>query len=538
MTNKSKPGINCIWKIFSRVCLVLMLVQILPGLVWLVKNIGHLPRFHETGLYLKAAENLIIDEYMGILYPLLIRMTKGVAGLTGIPYYVFLYVLQVLVAFGVGLQLLRRMQQMKRMKVSARKASRFNADHGKIDKNRAYKLRGKAVVAVGSLYLLTVPMLLQMHLAILPYSLALSVAVLLVAEGVTCFCSGRYDSENSYESEAGSAHTLIRICGLWLLGYLLLPEYGILLGVFVGGVFLNIAKQSGAVRNRDKTVQDKNRQNENAQNEKPQDKALRGRLAMAFLFTVLCFGVIAQSTQTSGGLGRMQRSAGSVMVNRFVWPHFVNYSFYWDERVNDTFSYNDLVRFSQSPEAVMYEFGPVLEEKYGKKEANDIYWNMATTSIKLGTKQALAGVGRDFFAYLCPQVALQQQLRDNDSSLSGWNYGRMQEYAPVLTKYYVKSALAGWNFLCLMGIVLLLAKGIGEWRRRRMAACTMDEKDRGRSDVGCQLGFGCKSVVVYFVLLTAVWYTMSGGMQDYKKAMIMVFLWALFAVKSALFYIR
>ena len=71
-----------------------------------------------------------------------------------------------------------------------------------------------------------------------------------------------------------------------------------------------------------------------------------------------------------------------------------------------------------------------------------------------------------------------------------------------------------------------------------MAACTMDEKDRGMSDVGCQLGFGRKSVVVYFVLLTAVWYTMSGGMQDYKKAMIMVFLWALFAVKSALFYIR
>lgn len=465
MVNKNRICLNNILHILQRLFLILMLAQILSGIVWLIKNMGHLSQFHETYIYTKAAENLVLDEYMGILYPLLIALAKGIEEIIPLPYYTFLYFVQVVCASFSGFYFLYRMKWIKQK--------------GK---------KGKILAVLATLYLLTFPLLLQLHLAVLPYSLAMSAAVLLIGEGLFYLRNG----------ELVSGSVLIKLCGLWLLTYLLLPDCGLLMGVFVCGIFLGIPGQN---------------------------KRWRLRLLMALVSTALCFGVISGSTQTPGSMGRMQKTTGAAMVSRFVWPHFVNYSFYWDERINETFEYLDLLRFAQSPEAVMYEFGPILEEKYGKEEADSIYRDMAVTSLRLGTRQALAGAGRDFLSFLCPQAAVQEQLRDNDSSLSGWNYGRMQDNAPVATKYYMNIALTGWNVMCLLGMIRLLIEKI----LRAGSGC---RSDRVSGSLPHRWHMPQAGPVLLLMLAMAAWYTMCGGMQDYKKAMVTTFIWTLFVVKS------
>lgn len=449
---KRENTINNARRVLERVFALLMVVQILCGIAWLVKNIGFEALFYETQVYLKAAEDLVIDEYMGILYPLLIWVAKGAEKLLKVPYYMMMYVMQLAAALSA--------------------VSHFLQQRGWIRETGRSSMTRKWFLVV---YLVTFPMLLQLHLAVLPYSLAWSVFVVLISEGMY------------YMKHTGEicGKVLMKLCGLWILGYILLPDYGWLMGVFVCGVFCKIL-----LKNRKWAL----------------------RLLTAFLSTVLCFGVIAGSTQTPGSMGRMQKTVGAVLVHRFVWPYFVRDSFFWDERVTDTFEYYDLLEFAQSPEAVDYKFGPILEEKYGKEEANDIYWDMAVISFSSGSKKTLLNITRDFFVNLCPQAGMQLMLRDNDASLVGWNYGRIQEYSPIIARYYVEFSMAGWNVMCLTAVLMLCSNEAARW------------KDRLRKHK--QQREGTWTVLITLLCLT-VWYTMSRGMQDYKYVALNSFFWML-----------
>ena len=95
---------------------------------------------------------------------------------------------------------------------------------------------------------------------------------------------------------------------------------------------------------------------------------------------------------------------------------------------------------------------------------------------------------------------------DNQGALLGWNYGRMQEQAPILTKYYVKCSFAGWNVMC--GAVLLLVLNMVYRKRIKLS--------------------GGAVIVGISILFMAFWYTMQGvGVQDYKNVMLISFLWLL-----------
>jgi len=461
MTGKQKNIKYDLWRVLEWMFFLLMGVQILLGMVWLVKNIGCQPWFYETQSYLKAANELRIDEHMGILYPILIFVAEKTEQIMGIPYYSFLYVVQLCVALYALVHFLNQ--------------------QGWITKNGKRSIIKKYWLAA---YLLTFPLLLQLHLAVLPYSLAASVLLLLVSEGL-----------RGLKNEAVfSGRDLIRLCGLWILGYLLLPDYSWLAGIFVCSVFIKRMYM---------------------------DRKWSMQMVIALLSTVLCFGVIAGSTQTPGSMGRIQKTVGSAMVHRFVWPYFVRDSFFWEEEIHDTFSYQDLVKMSQAPELVDTQFGPILEEKYGRKEANRMYWEMALTSFASGSKQTLKNISRDFLANLCPQAGFQVSLADNENTLNGWNYARLTDQSPVAAKYYLKVSMAGWNFMCLWGVLQWIFQTAARIRQKKT-------NQSGK----------IWSVVLISLLGMTVWYTMSRGMQDYKYVMMNSFFWLMPVIRGYLCIIK
>ncbi len=428
---------------------LLMVAQIVLGIGWILANIMHLPMFHETILLNRAADLFVVDEYMGILYPVLIKMTKWIEKVSGFPFYSQLYALQLISALGAFLYMLRY--------------SGWISGNG---------LLGKLKYGLAALYMLTFPLLLQLHMAVLPYSLAASISIIMICDGLYYL----------YHMEEVRGSVLIRLCGLWMLVVLLLPDYSWMLGIFMMTLFVKILYGN---------------------------KIWRNRILICMLSTVLCFGVIGNTTQVPGSMGRIQKSASSCLLSRFVWPNLGSYSFFWPQEVGDIFTLEELSGMAVYSESMMYDFGPVLEENYGKETANNIYFKMAVAAFGLNTKQILIDTGRDFVSYLCPQIAFQQQQKDNRGALLAWNYGRLQEQTPMLTKYYVNISFACWNVLCVLGGLLILIR----------------RQYKVRSYAGMMIGSS--------TLFMAFWYTMQGaGIQDYKKVMLISLLWLLPVIKG------
>ena len=450
-TGKVLKDIRYIW---MGAFALLMAVQVVLGIGWMAANIGHLPLFEETPLLVEAARSGSMDEYMGFLYPLLIRLTLGIENALHTPYYVLLYIFQ-LVSAGYAIIYM------------------LNYNGRVLDCSKMKKV--KRLLVIG--YLLTFPQLLQLHFAVLPYSLAMSVGLVLICDGLFYL----------RHTEKFSGKVLIKLCGLWLLEVMLLPDYKWLAGVFALSVLV-----IGAIKN----------------------KQWRSRILVSILCTVLCFGVVEKTTQTPGSLGRVQKSVGATFLTRFVWPNFVTCSFFWPGEVKEIFDIEDLMNITKYAEDTETQFGYIMDEKYGRKTANHIYMDMAEIAFELNTKQQLESWGRDYVAYLCPQISFQQQIIDNQGALLAWNYGRMQEQAPVWTKYYIRCSFAGWNVMC--GAVLLLLLNMFYRKRIKLS--------RGAVIVGIS------------VLFMAFWYTMQGaGIQDYKNVMLISFLWLLPVVWGFMF---
>lgn len=120
---------------------ILTAVQVILGLIWVIKNIGYVYMWPETVEYLDIAGNYVVDEYVGLIYPILVKLL----------YFVPLYILQFLMATVSTYLLLRK----------GIKLERWNA-------------------ILGCAYIVSFPALLQFHFSIRPESLRLSIVLLAI----------------------------------------------------------------------------------------------------------------------------------------------------------------------------------------------------------------------------------------------------------------------------------------------------------------------------------------------------------------------
>ena len=77
-------------------------VQIVLGICWMIRAYDIFPEFGDSYLWLKAADTLVCDDYMGIGYPLFLMLAKGIESISSIPYPFFVYTVQILFAFYSG----------------------------------------------------------------------------------------------------------------------------------------------------------------------------------------------------------------------------------------------------------------------------------------------------------------------------------------------------------------------------------------------------------------------------------------------------
>lgn len=371
-----------------------MSVQIVFGIIWCVTNLGQLQRFEDTQIYVNISSNFICDDYTGILYPMLIRVFRGIGNFVRLPWYVFIYILQLSGAFAAVFLLVRSL-----------KISVF----------------WKTWLSMGAV---TIPAAMQCHLAVLPNSFVCSLYLAMIALGLRMLKG----LENGY------LRIFAGMGGLWLVAAMLMPEYGLL-----GGVLMLLF----CVR---KIMSVKGKGN------------LKTNLYTLLLVAAFGGMVVSLQalTQKPEALGRPENSVALKMVSRFAWPNLQDYHSAWPNEVRAVISWSDAGMVSQRADGIQTVFAPMMEQALGKEEAPKAYWRLVGTAAHILTKDIAKRILWDGACHTFSPYLLTKQLEGvGYQSYSGRNYEIMKAHTPGITKHYI--AYEGWWFVIGIVVAALIS---------------------------------------------------------------------------------
>lgn len=432
-------------------------VQIVLGLCWMITNMRYVQQFGETERYLEASKSIIGNGYRGILYPILIMITQGMEQLVRIPYHCFLYLLQLVIGFWAARCLLE-----------------------------AVGIKGKCCLIYGSLAMLTVPMAMQCHLAVLPDSLGASFWLLEWA------CVIR----RLQEQKLSKVTTIIKLCAFYVFGVCLLPEIRV-----TGALPVLVILVWEAIKLW-----------------KYNKKRVILRLA-AFAFFFFCgVSVLAHVGEVE------QRSTGSVMASRFGWSHVIEDYGYWPEEIREYIpkdSVNPIAGYADNMDRIVVKN---LVDNVGEERAEALLLSMAKISFGRHTKENVKEILWDLYGYGFAPWVLQEQLSGNGyEAYSGRNYEIMGMHTPGLAGYYMNYGSCFFVICVFLAAVLQLCK------------CITGDRKRAEGEVVCRKLVGRYVVIILLLgaLIPVLYYSMQGaGMMDYKKTLGVTLLWMVWVWKS------
>lgn len=437
-------------EIAYRIAFILMGAQIVLGALWFCANLATGQNFPETAEFLEISETWVLDEYVGIAYPGVLWLFRKVFG-DG--YEIWLYLTQFASVYGAAYFLLERSGILQNCE------------------------KGKWKIGVGAAYISTVPVIMQFQLAQLPYSFAMAAFLVVLGE---CFflCASQGVSGKELRKK------LLPIAAGWMVGALFLPEYGWVMAIPVAvalGMYMWRSKKCYPL------------------------------LIMGFVLVLLVNVAVQNIYQEPGSRGRMEKSVSATLLRRVVWPNFVRDSFFWSHPVKILFSSEDLQDLALEPENVVYTFGPLMEQTYGKETAEYEYMLMVRATWDVRTKEVVGEIARDALGYACPQLSVLVQLQGEGTSRTGFGYHCLSEKTPILANYYVNISLIGFGVLLVMGLLLRILQ-MGE---------KSDKAGKNRMILS----------VITIVGLSA-WYTMeAAGVWDYRNVTVISALWAMCVIR-------
>lgn len=359
-------------EVAGKILIIAFGVQVFLGLIWMLRNFGTIQSFEETMLYLQLSETLICDEYEGILYPLFLRLTRGVEAVTGIPYQVPVYLVQVGAAFVASWKLLQGMGVVR-----------------------------KQHLLFGTLVMLTCPMAMQCHMAVTPDSLASTMLLLETAYAMEVF-------RGKKELHPGLFGMILLF---WVLASLMRPEYR-----YFGGVSAVVLMSCELVR-------------------KPGKRIVRHVLLLA-MAVVLIAGVrgLTQTegalgrTRQSVELAMAGRCAWPDGVRDYgLWPEHLKEQITSEQAIEANLYADGMERVIgrsleksvgvETSKKYLWDIASVGWTRYTRQVATNVMWDVAGYAFSPIVVQVQFGGG-------------------GYESYTGRNYDIMSEHTPQWTEYY------------------------------------------------------------------------------------------------------
>ena len=454
-------------------------VQILLGICWSIRSFGIFPEFGDSYTWLKAAETLVCDDYMGIGYPLFLMLAKGIESISSIPYTFFVYTVQILVAFYAGAVFLRAC-----------------GGNGK-----------KGFLCWGSLALLTFPCAMQSHLAVLPNSLGYSFLLLELSAVIRILRrDAAIEADGEAEAPTGPLHGLFRAGIWWALSTAFVVE-----NLFLGLVPLIVLWLIHVWQLRGRKI---------AKKRVWQELVLL--LAMAgILFTLV------PMWQTPGSYGKAENTVSAAMMRRFSWTHMRTEEEYdaWPEQLQTQMTWKEMRNAGYYAGTMESGIQKSMEDTYGKAEVQKIFREYAGYHLKTYPSDNIHQIVWDLLGYTMPTVLLQMLLDGRGyDSFSGRNVDIMMTGDPRLTELLLK--YSSWWFLS--GIAVMVAAGMicgtVALINHKKNKTPQDREVRTPEQKGLfwQILWVCGITAAGMI----VWYTMrDAGCLDYKNGLLPGSLW-------------
>lgn len=431
----------------GRIIFIGVSIQIVLGILWIFRNFLNFQQFGESALYVQISKNFLCDEYTGILYPVILMLTRGVGDILHIPYYLVVYLVQLLFACYAAHRFVQKIHRT-----------------------------GRGMDLWCTFAMLTIPMALQCHLAILPHSLTSSFALLELSFAWEAICG----------EQQICAVQLVKTAPFWLLCTLLMPEF-----LYLGAIPIILVLVFSLFQK---------------ENRKARQIFYHVAVICAFAGIIVSVGRL---TRTDGSLGRAQKSVSASAASRFAWSSLMDYYDEWPQEMKNAVDYGKLMECAFYPDNMARVLEPLAEKTLGVEQAQEFFWQISKTAWTNNRRDILHEMAWDAASYAVSPLTLQLQLkgRGYDSS-SGRNYEIMRQNAPVLTRQYV-------NYSCWwfgVSLVLLVAAAL---------ACGICK----RKKITKQFLYSCILCVMSAAFLIA-WYTLQGaGIMDYKNAILVNLLW-------------
>lgn len=433
--------------VFKGVLFIGISIQTILGIVWMCCNFSHVPQFEESLFYMQVSRTLRCDEYTGILYPLFLWTVRR-------NHYV-VYVIQLAAAYAASYRFL------------------------------GVFLPGRNWKAIwGSLALITIPIVLQCHMAMLPCSFAASLLLLefsILAEALR-------------EKEKRTLKRLAELSFCWLLLALLLPEY-LYLGV-VPVVWFYISFCCRWRGNR---------------------RIRYYGLLLTAVFAGMTIG-ISSLTQTEGACGRLRKTPLMTLTQRVAWSNLLQDEEFWPEQIRNNMK-DIVVRESAYYADNMYKlFFPAVEQEVSdqiltEQQAEEFYLILTRVAWDYHRPAIIKEMMWDILGYAVSPASLQLFLMGRGYDTGIRNYDFFLEYTPELSKLCMD--YGSWWFcvaVVLAAAIQVLQSFYGGGVGRKGTVQTVL----------------CCLVTVGVMVL---WYTVEGaGLLDYKKTAVIVTLWMAWAV--------
>ena len=373
-------------------------VQILFGICWGVRACGIFPEFGDSYLWLKAADTLVCDDYMGIGYPLFLMLARGIESISSIPYTFFVYFVQSALALYSGILFLRSFGVIER----------------------------KALLYWGSLGMFTFPMALQCHLAVLPNSIGFSCMLLELAAVIRILRQGK-------DVPAGELHTFFEAAVWWAVSAVFVVEnryLGLVPLIMLWILHLVQVKKQGK-------------------------RSLLQELILLAAMGGILFTIVPM-WQTPGSFGRAENTVSAAMMRRFSWTHMREEEEYdaMPAELQEHLSWDDYRNAGYYAGTMESGIQKSMEDALGKQEAQKLFREYAAYYLKTYPSDNIHQIVWDLAGYTVPPVLLQMLLDGRGyDSFSGRNVDIMMTGSLKLTNILLK--YSSWWFLVGIPAMLL-----------------------------------------------------------------------------------
>lgn len=444
-----QKAITHIMIILKGVLFIGISIQTVLGIVWMCRNFSHVPQFGESLFYIQVSRTLRCDEYTGILYPLFLWIVRR--------NHFVVYGIQLAAAYAASCRFLGVFLPVKNRKT-----------------------------LWGGLALVTIPIALQCHMAILPCSFAASLLLLelsLLAGAIR-------------EKEQPTLKKLAELSFCWLLLALLLPEYLYLGAVPVVWFYLSSYRKwrgNGRVK-------------------------YYGLLLIA-VFAGMIVG-INSLTQTGGAYGRLQKTLLMTLTQRVAWSNLLQDQEIWPEQMKEYVDENIIWETALFADDMDNLFFPAVEQAVSDQiitgqQAEEFYLTMTRLAWIRHKSAIIKEMMWDMVGYAASPAFLQLFLVGKGYDTGIRNYDFFLEYTPGLSRFCMD--YGSWWF-CVAAVLTAALQGLQLLYGRR---------DRGKGTAWAVLCF------LFTAGVMSLWYTARGaGLLDYKRTAVIVELWTAWAVLS------